>query len=153
MAKLSERLKDGRNFPESQARAILFANIMTKTPLVLVPPAALAQLPCANLSHYFSGRMIRKLQRSLDDIDFRSLRHQDHIVTNTPRNDNDAEISDAELGTDWGHWGEWEQEMVARCLHELISGKPIADGRPKLVESDIEKKSIRFCLVRQFSEN
>jgi hypothetical protein len=120
---------------------------MAETPPVLLSPVPLAQPSYADLLHCFNDRAIRRPQRFPDGIDFQSFHQKIYVVANALKNDKDTQVSDPELNALFGRSGGWAQAVIARRLRQLNSEKPIARGRRKLAESDMEKKVIRFCLV------
>jgi hypothetical protein len=57
--------------------------------------------------------------------------------------------TDVELSTLFGHSCAWAQVMIAAYLHSANSENPTGRGRPKVIDSDKEKKPIQLCLVRE----
>jgi hypothetical protein len=65
-----------------------------------------------------------------------------YVLENTLRNNTQIQITDVELSTLFGHPGAWAQRMIARHLHSANSENPTARGRPKIINSDREKKFV-----------
>jgi uncharacterized protein YjlB len=70
--------------------------------------------------------MIRKLQQSVTQIRFDSLRYEFHVLANTLRTNMKRHVSNAERNMFFGHSGSWAQGMTAHHLHHCHANKVIA---------------------------
>jgi hypothetical protein len=48
-------------------------------------------------------------------------------------------FTNAQLSQLFDHLSDWAQRMMARCDQEVESGHPLSRGRPRMVESEIER--------------
>jgi hypothetical protein len=107
------------------------------------------QLHWSDLPDRFSDRIMRRINRYFADIQFQSLRQQVWLLATAIRQEFSIDVTDVELSQLFGHSGGWAQGMIARHLHHTQAEVPNPRGRPRLVESDREKKLVQFCLLRQ----